>query len=85
MVVGVSFDTPAENKAFAEKFGFNYTLLCDTSKELSIAYGAAKDASAKYADRIAYIIDADGRIEWAQKVTDIAAHVDAAVAHLCDI
>jgi len=30
------------------------------------------------------VIDADGRIEWAEKVGDIDAHIHAAVAHLTD-
>ena len=80
----MSFDTVEENRAFAEKFDFPYPLLCDPSREMGMAYGACKDASAKYADRIAYIIDADGNIEHAEKVTDIEAHVDAAVARLAD-
>ena len=30
MIIGVSFDTPDENKKFAEKFHFDFPLLCDT-------------------------------------------------------
>lgn len=80
----MSFDTPAENKAFAEKYGFTYPLLCDTTRALGLAYGACTEPDAKYAERITYIIDAEGRIESAEKVKDIAAHVDAAIAQLCD-
>ena len=84
MVLGVSFDTVDENKAFAEKFDFGYPLLCDTDRKMGIAYRACKDASAKYPDRITYIIDADGRIDYAEKVGDIEAHIHAAIAHLND-
>ena len=82
MVLGVSFDTVADNKAFAEKYDFNYPLLCDTTKAMSVAYGACADASAKYPARITYIIDASGNIEHAEKVSDIGAHVPAALALL---
>ncbi len=31
-ILGASFDTPEENKAFAEKFDFPFPLLCDTKR-----------------------------------------------------
>ncbi len=84
-VMGVSFDSVEENKAFAQKFDFNFPLLCDTLRTMGMAYGAAASADAKYPERITYIIAADGTIEWANKVDDIEAHVHAAIAHLCDV
>lgn len=69
MVFGVSFDTPQENRAFAEKFSFNFPLLCDTSRELGVAYGAADDPSAATARRVGVVIGPDGKIrEWLPKV-----------------
>ena len=47
----MSFDSVEENCAFAEKFDFNYSLLSDTTRTMSVAYGAAKDPHAKYPDR----------------------------------
>ena len=84
-IYGVSFDTPADNKAFAQKYKLPFPLLCDTTKAMSIAYGAAADASAKHPDRVTYVLAADGTVESAEKVTDIPAHVDAAVAKLRDV
>jgi len=80
-IYGVSFDSPAANKAFVEKYKLPFPLLCDTTKAMSIAYGAAGKFSL-FPDRVTYLIDADGRIEHAEKVRDIAAHVDAVVARL---
>lgn len=74
-VFGVSFDDAAANAAFADKYEFNFPLLCDTDKRLSIAYGAAADASARYPNRVTYLIDAEGRIALAEEVADIDAHV----------
>ena len=61
-ILGVSFDTEEENRAFAEKFHFPYRLLCDTDRKIGVAYGAADDASAQHARRITYVIDPEGRI-----------------------
>lgn len=70
MIYGVSFDTQEENSAFAKKFDFNFPLLCDTDRKMSIAYGAADDATAGYARRIGIVIGPDGKIvEYSPKVS----------------
>jgi len=84
VVLGVSFDGVDDNRAFAEKHAFPFGLLCDTDRAMSMAYGAAASAKDEYPERITYVIDADGDIEWAEKVGDIEAHVHAAIAHLRD-
>jgi len=84
IVVGASFDTPAENAAFAEKHGFGFPLLCDTTRAMGLAYGACAKADAKHPERITYVIDAQGVIESAEKVGDIQAHIHAAIARLTD-
>lgn len=65
MILGVSFDTPAENRAFAEKFNFPYPLLCDTTRQMGLAYGATDDPKAEYAKRIAYVVGPDGKVKQA--------------------
>jgi peroxiredoxin Q/BCP len=62
VILGVSFDGRAANAAFAEKFHFNFPLLCDTDRKLGVAYGAADDASAAMARRAGVIIDPQGKI-----------------------
>jgi peroxiredoxin Q/BCP len=65
----VSFDTREENKAFADKFAFNFPLLCDTSREVGLAYGATDTLHAGNAKRVGVVIGPDGRIkEWLPKV-----------------
>ncbi len=61
-ILGVSFDSQAENKAFAVKFGFPYALLCDTERKLGMAYGACDRPDARNARRITYVIDENGMI-----------------------
>jgi thioredoxin-dependent peroxiredoxin len=69
VILGVSFDTPAENRAFAEKFHFNFPLLCDVKRTVGLAYGAASSAEAGTAQRIGVVVGPDGRIkEWLPKV-----------------
>jgi len=70
----VSFDTQEQNKAFAEKFGYKFPLLCDTKRELGMAYGACDDPKAEYAKRISYVIGPDGRIVQAYPKVSAAAH-----------
>jgi thioredoxin-dependent peroxiredoxin len=65
----VSFDTPEENKAFAEKQGFGFPLVCDTSREIGMAYGATDTLHAGNAKRIGVVVGPDGRVkEWLPKV-----------------
>lgn len=67
MVYGASFDSPEENKAFAEKFNFNFCLLtCDA--DMAQAYGAAGPGEG-YAKRVGVVIDPEGKVkEWLPKV-----------------
>ena len=43
MILGASFDSAADNKKFAEKFNFNFPLICDTDRTIGTAYGANTD------------------------------------------
>ena len=75
-ILGCSFDTEAENRAFAEKFGYRFPLLCDTDRKIGIAYGACAEPMAKHAKRISYVIDENGRIAHALAKVDPATHTD---------
>jgi peroxiredoxin Q/BCP len=68
VILGVSFDSPADNKKFAEKFHFNFPLICDTDRTIGTAYGANTDP-AKGAQRVGVVIDKDGKIaQWHARV-----------------
>lgn len=69
-MLGISFDEPAANKAFAEKFGYTFPLLSDPDRKVGLAYGAAESASDAYARRHTFVIGADGRIEQAIETKD---------------
>jgi thioredoxin-dependent peroxiredoxin len=71
-----------ENAAFANKFGFPYPLLCDTTRAVGLAYGACDDASAGTPRRISYVIGPDGKIEHAFPKVDAKTHPAAVLALL---
>jgi thioredoxin-dependent peroxiredoxin len=79
-ILGVSFDTVEENKAFAEKFGFTFPLLCDTEREIGLAYGACDSKDAGYAKRISYVIDEEGRIAQAIEQVNAREHPEELLA-----
>lgn len=82
VILGVSFDDQAANKAFAEKFGFPYPLLCDTRRELGMAYRACDKPGAGHARRITYVIDENGIILHALPKVDPATHTAELLALL---
>ena len=58
----MSFDSIQENKAFAEKFNFQYPLLSDPTRAMGMQYGAAENAQAGNAKRVAYVIGPEGKV-----------------------
>jgi peroxiredoxin Q/BCP len=81
-VLGVSFDPPAFNRAFAEKFGFPFPLLSDVSRQIGLAYGACERADDPYARRYTYVIGPDGRIEQAIDTKDPGGQAEALLSTL---
>jgi len=78
VVLGVSYDTVAENAAFAEKFTFDFSLLCDTDRTMGAAYGAGTGGNAA---RVGVIISPTGTIvQWHAKVDARAFPAEALAA-----
>ena len=69
-VIGISFDKPSDNAAFAAKYEFPFPLISDTDRTIGVAYGAAESTKDEYARRIAYLIDENGRIAQAHAKVD---------------
>jgi thioredoxin-dependent peroxiredoxin len=63
VLLGVSFNSVADNAAFASKYNFGFRLLSDTTHQVAVAYGACDSAKARYPERMSFLIDVDGRIE----------------------
>jgi len=81
-VLGISFDTPAENKAFAEKFGYTFPLLSDVDRKVGLAYGACKTAKDRYASRLTFVISPEGKLEQAIETKDPAGQAAALLGTL---
>jgi peroxiredoxin Q/BCP len=73
-ILGISFDTPKDNAAFAAKQAFPFPLLTDVDRSAAIAFGAAADAAAAYPKRVTAIIGPDGRLERIVDKVDARTH-----------
>jgi peroxiredoxin Q/BCP len=58
-IVGVSTDSSASHRAFADKHGFPFTLLADERGELARGFGVL---NGDRADRATFVLNRDGRI-----------------------
>jgi peroxiredoxin Q/BCP len=88
IILGASFDTPAENLAFAEAQEFPFRLLSDVDRHVGEAYEvtrAAADQYANYPRRFSYLVDPQGVIARAYDVTDVAAHAEQVVDDLVEL
>ena len=86
-VVGVSPDSVASHKKFADKFKFGFNLIADTEKEMLQAYGVWGEKSMygkKYMGvlRTTFIIDENGIIEEIFEKVDTANHTDQIIKAL---
>ena len=84
-MLGISFDTPEENRAFAEAEGFPYRLLSDTDRKVGEAYGAVRapdEQFANFAKRLTFLIDPAGVVRRTYAVSDVAAHPDEVLADI---
>jgi peroxiredoxin Q/BCP len=76
-ILGASFDSPAANLAFAEKYGFPFRLLSDEDRTVGQAYAVRRAPDEKGAStprRTTYLIDPDGVVARAYRVKDIPSH-----------
>ena len=88
-MVGASFDTVEEQRAFADTEGFDYALISDADKSIGRAYHAEREPGEDYYDwgvprRITYLIDPEGRIAAAYDLAgqDLASHAAQVLADI---
>ena len=72
-VYGVSVQDPKSHQAFCTKEGIPYTLLADTQHTMSADYGDLIPG-ANIANRVTYIIGADGKVAYIDK--DVNSHLN---------
>jgi peroxiredoxin Q/BCP len=74
-VLGVSFDSPADNARFVEEEQFPFRLLSDDGT-LASAVGAADNPDAKVARRMSYLVGPDGKVRQTYATVVPADHAE---------
>lgn len=85
MILGASFDTPAENLEFAEAQRFEFSLLSDVDRRVGTAYDVVRPADEQYSEypkRHSFLIDDKGVIRHVFIVTEVAKHAAEVLAEL---
>lgn len=85
VVLGISFNSVAENAAFARKYNFGFKLLSDTTHQVAMAYGACDNPAAKYPERMSFLIDAGGRVERVYDKVDPRDHAARVLAEVLGV
>ncbi|MSS71230.1 MAG: peroxiredoxin [Candidatus Latescibacteria bacterium] len=76
-ILGVSFDTLAENAKFAEDNHFPYPLLCDVDRQIGMAYGACDSPDAKTPKRMTFVVGPDGKLLQVHAQVNAREHPEA--------
>ncbi len=79
--MGISYDSPADNGAFRDKFSFPYDLLSDADGAVSIAYGVSEPDSPR-SPRKSVLIGPDGKVAAAYDAVTPADHPAQVIADL---
>ena len=87
-MLGASFDTVEDNKAFADAQSFGFRLLCDVDRSVGEQYEVLRGTDDPYPDfpkRISYLIDPEGVIRRSYEVTDVDGHADEVLNDLAEL
>jgi peroxiredoxin Q/BCP len=87
VIVGVSIDSDASHKKFAEKYALPFPLASDEKKELVKKYGVWKEKSMygrKYmgVERTTFVIDEQGKIAQIFRKVKVEGHIEEVLAGL---
>lgn len=85
---GASFNTPEENKEFADSEGFPYPLLCDVTGEVGAAYGTKRPdhhPAAMVPRRLTFLIDPEGNVRKLYVVKDVMGHASQVLYDLKEL
>jgi len=90
VVLGVSRDSPASHRKFAEKHGLKVTLASDQDHKVTEAYGAwaikkmyGKESYGTV--RSTFLIDPQGKVAHIWKKVSVKGHVDAVAKRLAEL
>ena len=84
-VLGASFDTVADNAAFAEHQQFGFSLLSDVDRVVGEQYDVVRPVGHRYQEfpeRVSFLIDPTGVITVVYEVADVELHAAEVLADL---
>jgi peroxiredoxin Q/BCP len=87
LIVGLSFDPPDENKAWAEEQGFGFPLLSDVDHSVGRLFGVERDPDDQYAAfplRVSYLVDPTGVVRKTYAVSGVQEHADVVLSTLAN-
>jgi peroxiredoxin len=82
VLLGITFSDTDDLKSWAEEVGIDCHLLCDVSRTVAMAYGAAESADQERPKRISVLVGPDGTVVKTYATPDAAAHPAEVLADL---
>ena len=87
VILGISGDTPDQQKKFEEKYDLPYTLLSDPGKQIASAYGVMKEKNmygkkVMGIERTTFIIGPDGKLARIFPKVKAEGHAEEVLASL---
>jgi peroxiredoxin Q/BCP len=82
-VVGMSFDSTRDNRAWANAQEFEFPLLSDVDHHIGKWFGVERDADDQYAAfslRVSFLVDPKGTVREVFAVSDVADHAASVLA-----
>ncbi len=81
-LLGITFSSIDELKTWSGEVKFNSHLLCDETRSVAMAYGAALSADQERATRLSVLISPDGKIRKIYLDPDAGTHPDEVLLDL---
>lgn len=82
-VIGISADSPASHKAFAEKYALPFVLLSDAKNEVRRLFGISTGIFGWFAARVTFVVDEKGIVRHVfESQLRAREHVREALEHL---
>jgi thioredoxin-dependent peroxiredoxin len=87
VLLGISPDTPKDQKKFADKFSLPFTLLADADKKVAEAFGVVKDKNmygkkVRGVARTTFVIGPEGKIQHIFEKVKPEGHAEEVLAYL---
>jgi peroxiredoxin Q/BCP len=82
-VIGVSVQSPESHQRFFIKYSLNFTLVADTDKKISKAFGVLKLTGLD--NRVTFIFDKDGVLKYVYEKVDPEGHAEEVLSKIKEL